>query len=283
MSAVGAYEGARYYTYGLYRPTLNSKMRALGQPFNAVSREKIIRDIYALVDPLDAWRPNASPIAETDPALWVDVVDPDVILVEWKVDGTVVPGASGESFRLADFGVAAGTYTITARAYDPTDWVRIDRSQLEQSVSWTVTVVDAGSLDADGNGTAEPLTDGILILRYLLDPAGTWSVADALGAGATRTTPAAISAYLGGLTWTMLDVDGNGGAAPLSDGLLILRYLFDPAGQWRTDDAVEAGATRTTREEIRSHLDQFHLGLPAETTLAPQIARDAVLEAWLDG
>ena len=50
---IGAFEGAVYST-GLYRPSLNSKMRALNRPFDAVSREAFIHDIYQYVDPLDS-------------------------------------------------------------------------------------------------------------------------------------------------------------------------------------------------------------------------------------
>ena len=51
-------------------------------------------------------------------------------------------------------------------------------------------------LDVDGNGTADALTDGILMMRYLFDPNGTWGVSDALGFGATRTTRTAVKAAL---------------------------------------------------------------------------------------
>ena len=54
MGPIGAYEGAKgYFQNGLFRPSLNSKMRSLDRPFDAVSREKIILDIYEHVDPLD--------------------------------------------------------------------------------------------------------------------------------------------------------------------------------------------------------------------------------------
>ncbi|CCH35287.1 M64 family metallopeptidase [Actinosynnema sp. NPDC047251] len=39
---VGAYEGSRYYRYGLYRPTENSIMRTLGREFNLVGREAMV-------------------------------------------------------------------------------------------------------------------------------------------------------------------------------------------------------------------------------------------------
>ncbi len=59
IGTIGAYEGGGYYDHGLYRPSFNSKMRALNQPFDAVSREEIILDIYRTVDPLDAWLNNS--------------------------------------------------------------------------------------------------------------------------------------------------------------------------------------------------------------------------------
>ena len=46
-----------------------------------------------------------------------------------------------------------------------------------------------------------------------------------------------------------LDIDGDGKAAPLTDGLLVIRYLFG-SGDSLISGAVAAGATRTTAEEI---------------------------------
>jgi predicted NUDIX family NTP pyrophosphohydrolase len=112
-------------------------------------------------------------------------------------------------------------------------------------------------LDADGNGTADALTDGILILCYLFNPSGLWGFGDALGVGATRTTREAIQTHLDRGRTTVLDVDGNGTADALTDGILILRYLFNSVGDWSYLDALGVGATRTTREAIRAHLDQY--------------------------
>lgn len=140
IGVIGAYEGAGHYPEGLYRPSLNSKMRSLNRPFDAVSREKIILDIYKFVDPLDDWLANDSTISGHLP-LWVDVVDPDVIQVEWYVDGLLVPGATDQSFLLSDWGFGSGAYEVTARAYDDTDWVRIQLDKLTQSVTWSVHAV----------------------------------------------------------------------------------------------------------------------------------------------
>jgi hypothetical protein len=144
IGVIGAYEGARYYDHGLYRPSQNSKMRNLGQPFDAIAREKIILDIYGIVDPLDAHLSNIVPLLNP-PELWVETIDPRIIDVEWFVNGTKVPGARGEHFSLLDHGFGAGFYNVHARAYDPMGfdsvegWVRRNQDQLEQTVSWTVT------------------------------------------------------------------------------------------------------------------------------------------------
>jgi len=145
MGPIDAYEGAGGYSSGLYRPSENSKMRSLGQPFDAVSREKIILDIYKYVDPLDRWLDNSGTLV--DPlSLWVDVVDPGVIRVQWYVDGQPVVGATSESF--APLGLGPGSYSITAHAYDDTPWVLLDTDQLDQTVNWSVlvTVPEPGTL-----------------------------------------------------------------------------------------------------------------------------------------
>lgn len=55
----------------------------------------------------------------------------------------------------------------------------------------------AAMLDADGNGTRDALTDGILIARYLFGFSGATLTANALGSGATRTDGGAIGSFLG--------------------------------------------------------------------------------------
>jgi len=112
------------------------------------------------------------------------------------------------------------------------------------------------------------LTDGILILRYLFDPRGPWQFEDALDIAATRTSREAIRSYLDNASAGVLDVDGNGRPDALTDGILILRYLFDPGGPWDYTDALGSGATRTTRSAIKAYLDLYNpaqVGPPAWT------------------
>ena len=52
------------------------------------------------------------------------------------------------------------------------------------------------SIDVDGDGYVEPLTDGLLIIRYLLGFSGDSLIDGAVGGDATRTTPAEIEDYI---------------------------------------------------------------------------------------
>jgi hypothetical protein len=165
IGMIGAYEGGNRYDSGIYRPSVDSKMRSLGRPFDAVSREKIILDIYDLVSPLDDWLANDVTLENPDP-LWVDLIDPDVIDVQWRVDENLVADATGESFRPSDYGFGPGSYTITARAFDPTDWVRVGLDSLEQWISWNVLLtsplVTPGDMDGDGDIDFDDIDDFVL-------------------------------------------------------------------------------------------------------------------------
>ncbi|MGW8256666.1 MAG: M64 family metallopeptidase [Thermoguttaceae bacterium] len=145
-SVVGAYEGASYYKYGIYRPTANSKMRSLGVPFNAICREKIIQDIYSIVHPLDSYTSNVATLM--DPLeLEVDRVDDSVISTLWFVDGTPYTAADDlSSLNISSLNLASGHHTVSVRAYDPTGfdlvngWVRTQTDLLQQNVAWDVLV-----------------------------------------------------------------------------------------------------------------------------------------------
>jgi IgA Peptidase M64 len=148
IGAIGYYEGGGYYQNGLFRPSDNSKMRALNRPFDAISREKFINDIYQEVDPLDDWLDNTSTLMDPN-EIWVLTVDPDVINVEWILDGISL-GLLGEVLDIDSLNLGVGSYSLTARAYDgildhafsgdSLDWWRLDSALLTQTRSWNFTI-----------------------------------------------------------------------------------------------------------------------------------------------
>lgn len=121
------------------------------------------------------------------------------------------------------------------------------------------------NLDIDGNGQIDALTDGMLALGYLLGFTGDALIGDAVGVGASRSTAEAITNYLDPERNGILDVDGNGVADALTDGALILRYLFELRGEALISGVVAPDATRFTAEAIEDHLRP--LVLPGSTPL----------------
>jgi len=113
-------------------------------------------------------------------------------------------------------------------------------------------VGETDNADVDGNGAADALSDGLLIIRRLFGFSGAALTDGAVGSGCTRCDPTAIAAHIDQIQ-EGLDVDGNGLTDALTDGLLIIRYLFGFSGTALTDGAVGAGCTRCTAEEISAY------------------------------
>lgn len=158
----GAFEGSRYCDSNQYRPSNNSMMNSLfgdnpNTSFNSVSREQIIFSIWRIIDsPFDNYTPNQTTLNNPQ-SIEVDVIDPDVINVDWLVDGEMASENGGEKFDLSS--LSSGNYTITANAYDNAgeDLVRYRSgtcppsnggrychrtgwNRSKQSVSWQVTI-----------------------------------------------------------------------------------------------------------------------------------------------
>jgi hypothetical protein len=108
-------------------------------------------------------------------------------------------------------------------------------------------------LDIDGNGSETALTDGLLIVRYLFGLSGSPLVNGVVGAGCSRCDAAAIDAALDALG-AILDVDGNGAAAALTDGLLVVRYLFGLRDGALVSGVVGAGCTRCDAPAIQTYI-----------------------------
>ena len=110
-------------------------------------------------------------------------------------------------------------------------------------------------LDIDGDQDVEALTDGLFVLRWLFGFRDEALIAGLLDAGCTRCTADEIEDYLGSIE-DQLDIDGDGDATPLNDGLLVLRFLFDFTGTLLTNGAVNLDeCTRCDAEAIELYLE----------------------------
>jgi RHS repeat-associated protein len=108
-------------------------------------------------------------------------------------------------------------------------------------------------LDIDGTDTFDALTDGLLVIRYLFGLTGPSLINNAVGQGASRGTEPQITGYLNDIR-PLLDIDGNGQVDALTDGLLIIRYLFGLRGSSLINNAVGQGATRITAPDLEDIL-----------------------------
>jgi len=107
------------------------------------------------------------------------------------------------------------------------------------------------ALDADNNGSVGSVTDGLLMLRWMLGMTGNAATAGALGLSAQRIVAADIANHL---TAQKLDIDGDSSVDAATDGVLLLRALLGISGNAVIANAVSPCATRTTWASIRAHL-----------------------------
>jgi len=135
-----------------------------------------------------------------------------------------------------------------------------DNGNLASTSSTLNQMVNPPTLDIDASNTLtkyDAATDGVLIVRYLFGVTGNSLVTGALGGTATRTDPSLIKNHLDSIR-PVLDIDGNGRADALTDGLLIVRHLLGLTG-----DALIAGAvdlqsgTRTLATDIHNYLQSL--------------------------
>jgi hypothetical protein len=112
------------------------------------------------------------------------------------------------------------------------------------------------SWDFDKDGNADALTDGLLLLRYTFDLTGA-ALTDSAIAQASVLTPEQVQDNVAAATASFADIDGNGNVDALTDGLMLLRYLFNLTGDALIDSAVAGDATRTTAADIEAYIQSY--------------------------
>ena len=116
------------------------------------------------------------------------------------------------------------------------------------------------SFDVDENLEAQPLTDGLLVIRHLFGFSGDSLTSGAVSIDANRDSSDTIASYLTDAD-SQLDIDGDGESKPLTDGLLLIRYLFGFSGDSLISGAIGSGAERDTAEEVEAYIKER---VPAE-------------------
>jgi hypothetical protein len=115
-------------------------------------------------------------------------------------------------------------------------------------------IIPAGSLDIDGNGQYDALTDGLLLLRGMFLLSGDALISDAVAADAVYRTSDEVASRIE-MLGDLVDIDGNGNVDALTDGLVILRYLFNLRGDVLINDVIASDATLKTAEDVETKIE----------------------------
>lgn len=117
-----------------------------------------------------------------------------------------------------------------------------------------VTTSPAALLDVDEDGQVEALTDGLLVVRHEFGFQGMALAGGAIDlVNCTRCDGPAVSSYLTGIG--ALDIDFDGELVALTDGLLVLRYLFGFRGNALIGGAVDlSDCVRCDATAIEGHI-----------------------------
>ena len=149
-SGVDTYEGGFYNEFGIYRPTENSKMRSLGQPFDVVNIEQLIYHIYRLVSPIDSHTASGSQPFGTVLSITTPEPISHSLTIEWWVNGSQssITGTAFDTSVLEPGSVYQIAVKVVDNSVDVID-SSIRDTWMTQEVIW-----DIGQ-DQDGDGIVD--------------------------------------------------------------------------------------------------------------------------------
>lgn len=123
-----------------------------------------------------------------------------------------------------------------------------------EAINYDMDVL-AATWDFDGNGQVDALTDGLILLRYTFGLSGETLTKGAISPesplSASQVEAEVIKALI------IADIDKDGQVDALTDGLILLRYLFGLTGDALIAGVISYGAERTTSDDIEAYITKF--------------------------
>ena len=154
----GLYEGAKYCSENIYRPTYDSMMRSLDRPFDAVNVELLIRRIYNYVTPLESSLPVSTSLSlsrgtQQNFSVTTGNNASESVGVTWFLDSLV--DGSGLNYDLNTSSLNLGPHTVLVSVEDATTNVRNDPyGVLSEVKQWNIEIIAAEN-DSDSDGVAD--------------------------------------------------------------------------------------------------------------------------------
>ncbi|MCX6835626.1 MAG: M64 family metallo-endopeptidase, partial [candidate division Zixibacteria bacterium] len=169
-TAVGAFEGARYLSTGIYRPWYNCEMRSLSQQFCPVCREAHVLEFTNMVSLTD----NVDPVPGTiQNVTWSGTQFSATPLpfsdlqYEWTLDGVPISGETSPTLVLTSDELLSHEQTLALTITFNTPLVR--KQVMTAGYTWPV-VATVGTCctgivgDANNNGGYEPTISDVQII-----------------------------------------------------------------------------------------------------------------------
>jgi hypothetical protein len=238
----------------------SSAVSVTGQPASStVSSTPTTRTVNVVVQNLGNVedRYSVAIVGSTGPvaASLIDASGADVS----SIGSITIPAFSTAAVRAAASITGAGPATVTVRATSLT----AGSTQASATISFNPAPVC--SFDIDGDGVVNAMTDGLLVVRYLLGLSGDPLIEDAYNPAGTYGNPSNITSRLETLNsnnW--LDIDGNNERSAATDGVLLLRAMFGLTGTAVTTGAMGTPPhARADWAAIRAYLNSTcGMGLP---------------------
>lgn len=153
---------------------------------------------------------------------------------------------------IIQFGNAAGGAAVADNPGGGTDLVAMDDFIYGEPRA-------IAPLDVDASVTTSKyaaLTDGLIVVRYLLGLTGAALTQGATIPTAGRNNATDVKAYLDAIRG-LLDIDGNGAFNAATDGVLVVRYLLGLRGTALVSGAFDPLGSRNTIPLIEGHLQSL--------------------------
>jgi len=141
---VGLFEGGKYVSTGVWRPTQNSFMRSLGQPFHSVNKEAWTLAVYEHGGVVLNQLPSQSQVMQNkggDTLFYVEtLLEPAALQIEWSVNGQVVPELNGKT-QVSVGANQQNDFTVSVAISDATQTIIKDpQNHSRDEVRWSVSV-----------------------------------------------------------------------------------------------------------------------------------------------
>lgn len=134
-----------------------------------------------------------------------------------------------------------------------------DGNRTEQSLKIIIDEMPSiNNWDFDQDSNADALTDGLLLLRYAFGLTGDALVSNAI-AEVSPLTPEQVQENVAA-SISFADIDNSGNVDALTDGLLLLRYLFGLTGDALLSSAVAENANRSNATDIAVYIESLMPG-----------------------